>query len=103
MKTKGRAKSNKIDDVRGPTGAYKSGAIGQRTAARRESDYLREQVNAKPLGAQAGFGKMEEAHTRDRISNMKSSGKGLGKSAASKVNRNAERAIEEIKKMKKGR
>lgn len=85
MKTKGRPKSNKIDDVRGPTGAYKSGAIGQRTAARREADYLREQVNARPLSAQAGFDKMEEAHTRDRISNMKSSGRGLGKSAASKI------------------
>lgn len=103
MKTKGRRQSNNTQDVRGPTGAYKSGAIGQRAAKRQEADYLMKQVNAKPLGAQAGFDKMEDAHTRDRVSNMKSSGKGLGKSAATKVNRNAERAIEEIKKMKKGK
>lgn len=40
MKLSGRRKSKNVQDQRGPTAAYGTGAIGQRVTARRGKDYM---------------------------------------------------------------
>lgn len=58
MKTKGRPKSKNVTDARGPTGAYLSGAIGQRVAKRRETDYVNS-ISKGSKGSRVKFPKMK--------------------------------------------